>query len=83
MSYPAAKALPRVGVLAAFESFFIRRGGRFAGICVVAPTMGWVWDAIVAVGSVLGRLGSGELEREGGSWGGGVLGIPSVWRFGN
>lgn len=64
MSYPAAKAEPRVGARPVGVSFFTWRGGR--GV-LVEPIV--VDVVVVSVVSVLGlvRLARGEVGREGGS----------------
>jgi hypothetical protein len=93
-SYPAANALPRVGVFALSESFFTRSGGddergggggaafwlgeEGRGLVVVLDGGGSGSVVVfVRVGGdmvlVLVRLGSGELGREGGECGGGVV----------
>ena len=75
-SYPAAKALPLVGVFACADSFFtssggeVERGGGGAAVFAGAFLMGE--EAM----SVLGRLGRGEVGKDGGSCdGGGGVGI--------
>lgn len=84
MSYPAAKALPRVGVLALAESFLIRSGGDCESLVVGGGGGGGgaLSEGMVAV--ILGRLASGDVGWEGGSWvgfsvveeeGGGVVGM--------
>jgi len=93
-SYPAANALPRVGVFALSESFFTRSGGddergrgggaafwlgeEGRGLVVVLDGGGSGFVVVfVRVGGdmvlILVRLGSGELGREGGECGGGVV----------
>ena len=62
MSYPAAKADPRVGVVAFPDSFLISSGG-----CDEVVSFGTAGGSM-AVAPVLGRFASGELGREGGTW---------------
>lgn len=66
MSYPAAKAEPRVGARPVEVSFFTWRGGR--GV-LVEPIVVDDVVVVVSVVSVLGlvRLARGEAGREGGS----------------
>lgn len=64
ISYPAAKAEPRVGALAVSTSFLINSGGRGAWIEVTAGALEAVMSALLVV---LVRLGSGEAGSEGGS----------------
>lgn len=64
ISYPAAKAEPRVGALAVSTSFLINSGGRGAWIEVTAGALEAVMSALLVV---FVRLGSGEAGREGGS----------------
>lgn len=59
-SYPAAKSEPRVGARAESTSFLTNNGGRCCWIEVTAA------EAVIL--SVLVRLASGEVGREGGSW---------------
>jgi hypothetical protein len=85
MSYPAAKAEPRVGVLALSESFLISRGGWDEvvgfGTAGVPLTSALVAEGAMVVAVVLGRFASGELGKEGGtrseilSVGGGVAAL--------
>jgi hypothetical protein len=60
ISYPAAKAEPRVGALAEATSFLTRSGGIGCWIEVTA-------GVVAVMASVLVRLASGEAGREGGS----------------
>lgn len=62
MSYPAAKAEPRVGARPVGVSFFTWRGGR--GV-LVEPIVDGSVDCSVVLGLV--RLARGEAGREGGS----------------
>ena len=86
-SYPAANALPRVGVFAFSDNFFTKSGGEdergggsaldraVSGLALPLETAGSVKVAIEADCSDLGRLARGEVGREGGRWacdGGGV-----------
>jgi hypothetical protein len=71
MSYPAAKADSRVGVVAFSDSFLISSGGcdevvSFGTAGESGPGTIAEGDMVVAV--VLGRFASGELGREGGTW---------------
>lgn len=59
-SYPAAYALPLVGVLAVGEIFLMSRGGEAES----GATAGVLEEQVVAM--VLGRFGSGEVGGEGG-----------------
>lgn len=59
-SYPAAKAEPRVGARAESTNFLTSNGGSCGWIEVTAA------EAVIL--SVLVRLASGEVGREGGSW---------------
>lgn len=63
MSYPAAKADPRVGALAEGTSFLINSGGRGCWIEVTAGTL----SVVISADSVFVRFASGELGREGGA----------------
>ncbi len=71
ISYPAAKALPLVGVFAWADSFFTssggeaERGGGGAGLFSDTST------AEEEDMSVLGRLGKGDVDNDGGSCDGG------------
>lgn len=79
-SYPAANALPRVGVFAFSDNFFTNSGGEderggggaldcaVSGLALPLETAGLVEEAIEADCSVLGRLARGEVGREGGRW---------------
>ena len=79
-SYPAANALPRVGVRPFGESFLINKGGQ-SSTFVVGGAAGvllggaaFAEDAIFGgeeVGAIFGRLVMGETEGEGMSWPGG------------
>jgi len=71
MSYPAAKADPRVGVMAFSDSFLISSGG--CDEVVSFGTAGGLGSGTVAEGAmivaaILGRFASGELGREGSTW---------------
>ena len=73
-SYPAAKALPLVGVVACAESFFTSSGGeleRGGGGAAMFAGAFWMEEEDMAV---LGRLGKGDVCKEGDSCdsGGGV-----------
>jgi hypothetical protein len=67
-SYPAAKALPRVGSFALSESFLIRSAGAgsmadtsvAAALCVVVVLLGISASAAAVVASVLTRFAGGE-----------------------
>ena len=76
MSYPAAKALPLEGVLARADSFFTSSGGEVErGGGGGALFAGGFWTDVEDM-SVLGRLGKGDVGKEGGSCdGGGDVGI--------
>lgn len=60
MSYPAAKALPLVGVLAEGESFLTSRGGDWEMVVIGAADVG--------VGEAIGleRFDNGDAGSEGG-----------------
>jgi hypothetical protein len=64
ISYPAAKAEPRVGALAEGTSFLINSGGRG---CWIEVTAGALEAVMSALSFVFVRLASGEAGREGGS----------------
>ena len=74
-SYPAAKVLPRVGAFACAESFFTSSGGEAerggGGAGLPSGDLRAEEDDML----VLGRLGKGEVGRDGGSCdgGGGVV----------
>lgn len=71
MSYPAAKADPRVGVVAFSDSFLISSGGCDEVVSfgtVDGSGSGTVAEGAMVVAAVLGRFASGELGREGGTW---------------
>ena len=59
MSYPAAKALPLVGVRALGEIFFINKGGDFE---IGATAGAWAEDSVLDM--IFGRLATGELGIE-------------------
>ena len=70
-SYPAAKALPLVGVLAEGESFFTSKGGDAesgggGGAFSVAPSA--AVDVMSMDSCVFERLARGELGSDGGGW---------------
>lgn len=72
-SYPAAKAEPRVGILADFLSFLTRRGGSGCErevTAVPSEALLAMVEAIEGASSRLGfvLLGSGEAGKDGGSW---------------
>ncbi|KAL2051317.1 hypothetical protein ABVK25_008369 [Lepraria finkii] len=79
-SYPAANALPRVGVFAFSDNFFTKSGGEderggggaldctVSGLALPLETAGLVEETIEADCSVLWRLARGEVGREGGRW---------------
>lgn len=69
MSYPAAKALPLVGVFAEGESFLTSRGGDWE----IVVTGSALADVGVGGAIVLGRLGNGDAGSEGGSWEGATV----------
>jgi hypothetical protein len=71
MSYPAAKADPRVGVAAFSDSFLISSGGceEVVSFGIAGGSgSGTVAEGAMVVAAVLGRFASGELGREGGAW---------------
>ena len=82
ISYPAAKALPLVGVFACADSFFTSRGGEVErgggrGACWAGVSPGALWG-VEEEGDMftLGRLVKGEVGNDGGSCdGGGGVGI--------
>lgn len=82
ISYPAAKALPLVGVFACADSFFTSRGGEAergggGGACWAGVSPGALWG-VEEEGDMfaLGRLGKGDVGNDGGSCdGGGGVGI--------
>ena len=59
MSYPAAKALPLVGVRALVEIFFINKGGDVE----IGATAG-AWAEVSVLDMIFGRLATGELGIE-------------------
>ena len=70
MSYPAAKADPRVGVVAFADSFLTSSGGCDEVVSFETAGgsgSGAVVEGAMAVAVVLGRFASGELGREGGT----------------
>ena len=77
-SYPAAKALPLVGVLAVDETFLTSRGGDAERGATVGPSLAL---ELPLADMVLGRFGRGDVDSDGGWWlvvgsgGGGVLGM--------
>lgn len=78
MSYPAAKALPLVGVFACADSFFTSNGGEVetvgGGAAVFAGAL-WTGEGDIFA---LERLGKGDVGRDGGSCNGGEgVGIMS------
>ena len=84
MSYPAAKADPRVGVVAFSDSFLMSSGGCDEVVSfgtAGGSGSGTVAEGAMVVAAVLGRFASGELGREGGTWsdcsvlGGGVAAL--------
>ena len=85
MSYPAANALPLVGVFACADSFFTSSGGeaeRGGGGSVEVRLFSGIFVVEEGV-SVLGRLGSGDVGKDGASCdgGGGVgMGVMEVIR---
>lgn len=84
MSYPAAKALPLVGVFARADSFFTSNGGEVerggGGAAMFAGAFGMGEGDM----SVLGRLGKGDAGKDGGSCnGGGGVGMVYGGNVGN
>lgn len=74
MSYPAANALPLVGVLACADSFFTSSGGeaeRGGGGGGEANLLSGISVAEEEGMLVLGRLGKGDVGKDGGSCDGG------------
>lgn len=75
-SYPAAKALPLVGVFACAESFFTSSGGEVErGGGGPAGTFLGAFRREEEDMSVLGRLGKGDVGRDGASCDGGGVDI--------
>ena len=75
ISYPAAKALPLVGVFACGESFFTSSGGEAERGGGGAVLFFGAFGAEEEDMSVLGRLGKGDVGRDGGSCDDGGVGI--------
>ena len=84
MSYPAANADPRVGVVAFPDSFLMSSGGCDEVVSFGTADgsgSGTVAEGAIVVAVVLGRFARGELGREGGTWsdcsilGGGVAAL--------
>lgn len=76
MSYPAAKALPLVGVFACADSFLTSNGGEVERGGGGAELSSGGFGAEEEDMYVLGRLGRGDVGKDGGSCdGGGGVGI--------
>lgn len=76
ISYPAAKALPLVGVFACADSFFTSSGGEAERGGGGAGLFSGAFGAEEEDMSGLGRLGKGDVGKDGGSCdGGGGVGI--------